>query len=732
MTSASTVPEATPAGADEPAIARRRWQPSNAIFAALVAGGIILLWWLYTYWPIPIDPANYQPSPPGDGWGGTSIWQALVREGLNPFTPGKVQSFNAPEGWDVTWEVNLQQWPTTFLYYGITWLTGDADVAMNWYLAIGVIGTAASMAWFVARFVVDDRWIAILAGVALTWEPLVMTKAGGHTAFVHLGPVVLMMGAVLIAWERPSWKTTFIAGLAAFVAMSWSGYHLLLAGVAFATLLAGGTLVQLRGGRAKEIIWSTVRIALFAGIGLLITAVLLTLIGRGADPVEGIRQNDLNALYVFSARWYEYVLPTSHSTLFGDYTRDYLFNRLHGSNGSETSLYQGATLMLLALLGTAWALVPKWRAAVRPSSVRSPLGLLFVVGPLTVIVAGIWSLPPMISPFGIAVPTPSKLVFEFVTTWRVYARFALIVSIGLIIIAALGLRWIAGSGKRRIAVLAVASILIPLDLNVRMDGAERVDQVQVAQVLRKLPHGIVASYPLERGEFESYGTQYHQQFYGQPVFNAFDDQPEEGRAAGLKDLSQTQTIQRLSVIGVRYVLAIQRPTQPGDPIVPLEPNKLLKRIAVSQYGPWRADIYEVPKVAGAFAALGPAFLPPEGAPGAQMQWTSANSADVELDGRCAGGCQGVVRFGIQQFDRQRLTATLNGKPVPFLVRGRERSSVDVTSPRVLQIPVEFNGKAKLTLTASPGAIPVQSIDPNNPDSRSLSFAATGLRFVEDK
>ena len=68
----------------------------------------------------------------------------------------------------------------------------------------------------------------------------------------------------------------------------------------------------------------------------------------------------------------------------------------------------------------------------------------------------------------------------------------------------------------------------------------------------------MAQYPLVRGEINGYAPLFNEPYYGQPVVNGFDDQPQEPRDMRLQNLSSTSTVQQLSLLGVRYVLDVER------------------------------------------------------------------------------------------------------------------------------------------------------------------------------
>ena len=700
---------------------------------AFITAALVFIYWAVRYWPVPVNLGSVQPSGPGDGWGGTAVWQALVGERLNPFAPGDIASYNAPDGFPIPWQVNLQQWPTTLFYYGATRVTGDADVAHNLYMLTGLVGTATSMAWLVWRFVVQDRWIAVLGGLALVLQPLLIIKAPGHTAFAHMWPIVLTIGLVLLAAERPSWKRGVAAGAMAFVAVSWSGYHLILAGAAFGTVVIGVALANWRKeDRGK--IWKALAVSvatLVFCLGVLAAALLVA--GRGADPTDAVRAHSIDTLTVYGARFHEYFVPPPTSELFGSITDDWLKTRMHGSNGAEASLYQGAVVMLLALAGLAFLLFRRLRGSA--SWLRSSATTLAVIGPVLAIAAVYWSLPPHIYPVGLKIPTPSLAAFQFVTTWRVYSRFALVVAIGVIVLAAIGLRWAAGSTSRvrYVAVLAVATILIPLDLSVSSSGPVATDAPQVASVIAKLPPGIVAVYPLERGEADGYGQFYNQQYYKHPVFNGFDDLPEESRASRLTDITKEQTVDDLAAIGVRFVAIIRRPlaTALDEPPIAGQAKSLIPR-GSGMYGNYTTDLFEIPaNRRSVVATQGKGFGGPEGAPGEQVTWATGADAAIDVRADCDSACSGTLKMDVLANGPERtVTVKVAGKPVEVRLRGtRSPGAFKVRDWVPVSVPLSVTHHTSVALSSSPGAIPVNQIDPSNPDPRSLSIAVRNVRWV---
>lgn len=699
--------------ARRPALADRL----SAFFARwwvpLAAGLIALITLVWQTWPTYSDPADYAMSGPGDAWGGTAVIQATVEEGLNPFAPGVISAFNAPDGFPIGWQVNLQQWPSSVLQFGVTWLTGDGEIAYNLYVLIGVVLSAMTMAWLLLRLT-GDRAVALLFGVAITLLPMMIFKRGGHPTLIHLWPMILMAITVHAVYVQPTVKRALLAGIVAFVALSWSGYHLLLAGVTLVALLVGFGVASLRGperGRRFRAFGIVVGVPIL-GLGAL--GVLLSVIGQGADPTSEVRANPKEALYAYGARWYEYVVPTSRSLLFGDETGPWLTERIHGSNGIETPLYLGVSVILLGIVGIILTL----RDRERPHRAA-----LLTCGAL-VAFAGLWvSLPPTVTVFGQSVPTPSDFIFQVFTTWRVYSRLAAVVAVGLFVLAAVGLSALAGRrpGIRRYAVLAVAATVIVGDLWTRAEPVTAIVPPQVATVVRDLPPGTIAQYPLGRGENDGYGVLYNQQYYGDhPVVNGFDDQDEEPRAASLANLADPRTPERLAALGVRYALVVRRPLM-GSESEPL-PERLprgFRRIATGMQGPWPAEIYEVVRRPGTVEAFpGVGFIAPDGIPPNVGQWM-ADEATLDVWGVCRVRCRGALTFDALSLGAPRTVEILEGK--------RRVARFKVGERRPVRVPLAVrNGNTPLTVRVTPGARPVNEVIIGSGDTRPLSVRFENL------
>jgi hypothetical protein len=686
--------------------------------APAIAAALTALLFVIQTWPWLIHMGNWGIAAPGDGMGGSALWQAMVHGHLNPFTPGRMSVFNAPFGLPVTWQVNIQQWPTAIVMYSLTWLSGgNGEFAFTVYVATGLILTAASMAWLAERLT-KDRAVAVVIGVALTLAPFIELSQSGHPAFVHDWTIAATVGAIWVLYESPSpWRALGV-GFLGFVAMSWSGYQLLFVAFSMVVVMAGFMLAALRGAnRARHARDFSIVLGVMLG-GVVAEYVAILILGHGANPANALRSFGREALIVFGARWYEYVIPDSESILFGADTRSFFAAHLHGSNPAEATLYLGLSVGVLVICG----LIAAWRNQLRPGA-RLP----FAICGILLFAAGVWASLPLgagTGRLGIHLPTFAGIVGEITGNWRVFSRFVLVTLVGWFLMAAGGLAWLARGGVvRRGAVITVFAVAMAIDLYYpSANGPFQIGTLQITAAIRHLPPGAMAQYPLVRGELDDYTALFNQPTYGHPLLNGFDEQPQEALDSQLQNLSSESTIRYLRLLKIRYVLDVVQPL-PGV-ASPGHPSPLLKPIVYGTYGPWMATVFEVPsqKEHVVIAAPNAGFSSPEQLGANSWQWMTNVEGKITVLSNCLSQCHGYLEFGLASLGPER--------GVTFRAQsGRLLASFKVSSVQTVKVPVTFRQTTNIIVRAVPGPMPVTRFAPGNHDSRSLSIEIANMHWV---
>ena len=652
----------------------------------LAAAGYLLFALVLT-WPVVTDPAGRMFGFAGsDLMGSAAQLREILQSGEVPFLPGEMRDLGRPEGAPIAWEVGLASLPSALVLTALGATVG-ATAALWLFAVAGWAGSALAM-FLLARRVTGSAPAAAVAGLATGFFPYLVLAGTGHNHFVHVWLFVLVGWAFLSLHERPSARTGLIAGAAVLLAMWWTPYFTLLAGVEAATL---GVLV-LAAGRSRE----RVRALAAAAAAPLALLVALGVLAATSDPT-GVPDNDRNDLEVYAARVYEYVVPARSHPLLGERAARFSDRRQHRSNPTETTLYLGLSVLALALLGAIAAWRRRQRAVV--------LGALGVA-----LVALLMSLPP---------PGPSALVFELVPAWRVYARFVLLVMPAVALLAAVGVaRLLRGRGTTaQLALAALAGLVVAADLYGRPDTAVSETRAPaIYEQLRALPAGTVAEYPIAPAEDPDYADLFFQDAHGKPLLNGYAiGSFEEARALELATLTDAASARGLATLGVRYVLLNRQPygTAP-DRTGAIGAG--LRQLADDG----RRVLFEVTARPGVLVTPHPGFEEPEGD---GYRWMNDDEARITVEGPCSP-CDGVLRFRAWSFHTER-RLTVSGPDGRVLhEQAIPQDPVDV------EVPLRVDRSAVVTLRVDRAPTTIGDVT-DSPDHRAVTLNVTALDYVTE-
>lgn len=672
------------------------------------AAALYLAFAAYVTWPVVTDPQRIFYGGAGDPMGSMAYYRELVEGSHNPFAPGRLPDFNAPAGQPVQWVYHVGTAPTMASLYVLTWAVGEIAAANLYTLAGFVLSGLALFA--LARRLGASGWAALLAGWAFAFYPFAVVKAHGHWEYVHGWVLVVALWRLIEMSERPTRRNGLLAGLAVCLAMWWTPYFVLLGGVAYAAVaLASLALAtarrQLRAQLAGQIVAAAV-VAVFLGA--------LGTLTLSAEGTMGLRTHGIEELNTYSARPLEYLVPPGINPWFGQWTGPFLQARIHGSNNAESTLYVGLSIIGLAAVGLL--------AGLRRRRLEPRLGgavlLLFVM----TLVAGLSSAPPEGTVAGVTVPFPSHFIFELTSTWRVYARFVVVVMLGLSLLAAIGLSYLARgrSGRIRVAILVIASLLVSLDLWTNRLGTNRDGSTPIHERLARLPGGRVAEYPLVPAGYNLYSDLWFQKYHEKPVINGYAaGSREEQRALSLSDLSDPATATRLAELGVRYV--VLRPDDTGSGLAgPGTPTRDFRLIAKDFYG----SLLQVdPRRSVTDAVPGVGFGAREIDAKGEFQWLMQPAGRLELLAACRP-CRGQLTFRASSFGRPRVLFVSDERGVVIA-----RRRIDELAQ--VRVDVRFDGRASYELTTSPGPQPIAETVGGG-DVRAVSVQVRDVRFRPDR
>jgi hypothetical protein len=663
---------------------------------------------VYLTWPLVTDlgsstylfPSNFARGG-GDLTGSIAHLRELVDGNHNPFGSGRIGDFNAPDGLEIRWALNFATFPSVILLYALAFAMGST-VAMNLFVLLGYVASGFAMFLFVRRLT-GHAWISLLAGWSFAFYPFAVVTSE-HPAFVHGWPFVLVAWRVLQVWEKPTLRNGLWAGGAAILAAAWTPHYVVIGGVTYAALTAAALLGAAFGPAFRRHLMAH---ALGGGLALAFV-LLMTAIVSLSYSGETLPASSLTDVAETSARPLMFLVP-SPDTLLGEHTRSFLDGR--GWIGVERTLYVGWSILLLALLAVAASF------AHRLDGARFRAAALAVAMAVTAV---LFSAPPEATILGATIKFPAWFVYEVTPGVRLLSRFVIPLMAALSVLASLGLLAIVRSVSARmgVAVLAVATLLIPLDLWNRFPN--RVYRYETPSVYRSVPShpsAALAEYPVRPiTAVGDYLDLYYQDAHGLPILNGYFRGPSERRALALAGLDEPTTPGALATLGVRYVLLTPFRAGPGVPDAGT-PGAGFRRLAGDGYG----TLFRVTAPPSPFAFQRDGFWGPEGEGAARYQWAGEGTVRLEVIAPCKT-CSGRLEFTTASFARPRVITLLDEN-------GDELDVVPVgTSPQLVSVPLEFDGRTLIELKITPGPQAITDATGSG-DPRRVSVFVQSPRFV---
>ena len=670
-----------------------------AVFFAAVAAV-----WLS---PIVRDLGGTMLGEPSDGSGSLREYWAAGAQDETVFTWEHDELATAPEGVPRSPTIAIANAVSPAFALALEPLVGLV-AAWNLFLLLGFVLTG------LVTFLLLER-IGIGAGPSLfgayvfAFNGFTFEKAiFGHASFVHVWVFPLLVLALLRVRERRDARSALLAGLVTALAFYVGSYFGLLAVVLATVFMAVDLVLSPRGER----LWSfTLLDLVYAGaLAALSPVLVLWLLNRG--EVAALVGNPIQDLQQLGASVGAYLLPSGRHPLLGS-----LGDQSQQTTSGEPSLFFGYVTIVLALVALALYI---WDRLDLGEDTRR---IAFFFAAVLVPVAFVVSMPRQVPIFGVDVPMPSYFVGEVVSYWRVYARFGVLVGLGLVVLAAVALAHLAR--RRGTAVVVAALALAAFELTPGFDVAHWDAGADAAPAharwLAEHADGIVAYYP-EPEEANAYlylmNREYaFQRVHGHPLYNMWGGGWSGTRTEAIRILSRNPgdpiAPGILAAQGVRYVVALDDVDR-GGASVPEFPSGSYEQVASlegSRIFEVRAEpaaldeVLQSNRVRVAQARGLPSPVVSYGAGfGAPEPWTDGREWRwLEQDGVVA------VENGNDAADFElSFTAFSANRPRRLDLLGpdgRVLDSADVPTQAVevrFEVPPQPAGTTRLTLRATPG------------------------------
>lgn len=415
----------------------------------------------------------------GDGTSG-ALWLAWADTDLNPI-PSFTNLVNYPDGLHLA---NPMMVTYAAMWFPLWFLSRlfHPIAALNILTMWGFFATAMSAYWLLKRLT-GNVWVALFAGFAVAFVPYHIVKSSAHLDYIFSVVFVLILAAFIGLWQQPSLKRALLLAVAIALAFYTDGYYILLGSVFAATLVAGGVFYEflLRTGMFWPRIWQRTKYLLIAGLalGALLLPIAFVQLKYGKDVSGSLAQSRgdiVSELYFYAAKPYDYLIPSQRHPAFElnpEFIQLQSFKNAR-SNPSESTLYLGYTVILLAIIGgsiiASYFVMRKKQTLHALSEPRRQIFLL--VGSLAFVsvpILFLFSLSPQVGFAGLTIPLPGQILVALdLSFWRVLARFFLPLHVILTVFAAVSLwvllitykRYNKQSPRTRIAIQVVICLAL--------------------------------------------------------------------------------------------------------------------------------------------------------------------------------------------------------------------------------------------------------------------------------
>lgn len=513
----------------------------------------------------------------GDNTSGP-IWKYGLPTGQTPL--GSFENVtNYPFGESLYSPVNY----SALLQSTVLWSLETVAGPVCGYNLVNVAGffTAALMMYGFIYWLTRNKWIALLAGYAVSFAPYFQYKVGGHPSY---GYQALLIAAVWLFFklikERKK-RDSILLGLVSAACFYWDPYFSLLVISVLVPLVATWLVYDgwksRRSASPSEAKRETFLrrfklLSLSAGlvVMLLIPIVLVrtTMSSQINSYVSGARGDVMTDARYCSILPWDYVLPADDNWFVGKYVAPSFSEKMrtlrHMCNPSEYNVSISLAVLGTVALGLVifiWERLNGRRLFRR----KTDQDYRFVVIASTVMIlfAAALALPPLLG----NAKFPFYYVLQITDMWRIPARLFIVVNIGVITLFAVvlayaaQLKFFAKNQRRSMWALVILFLLIFVQYQAfaplkgsRATFSYSKDLSPIYTWLRDQKDiDYIAGYPMDKvGETEAishYIT--YQRVHGKKLLNStLPTSPEERIRFSIKDLTDPQTLPILRYLGV--------------------------------------------------------------------------------------------------------------------------------------------------------------------------------------
>lgn len=274
--------------------------------------------------------------------------------------------------------------------------------------------------------------VAHLAAFVVGLNPYQSLQAVDHIDLAMTWPILLnILLLVRLLLHNQIWAFPALIALTGLSVFSHPYYLIFLLFINALPLLWFTIRVTLRKEKATPaFIAVSAASAAVCGGAVVFWKSLFTGDGGGIADVG----RDIQHLYVYSTKIWDFILPPHFSAPFAQFTTQFKTEQTMntGSNFVENTLYPGLLVLFTFALVIGYALVYRKQAMtwIRSNPMLAFLGANLLLIPI------IFSISPSFNVFGFDVPTPTVLVHKFLPQFRTMSRLGYVAAVALVFIFA--------------------------------------------------------------------------------------------------------------------------------------------------------------------------------------------------------------------------------------------------------------------------------------------------------
>jgi hypothetical protein len=322
--------------------------------------------------------------------------------------------------------------------------------AYNWLILLS-FPLAAAAAYLLARHLALSAPAATVAALAYAFSPFHVAHAAYHPHIAQTQWVPLYFLALWRCLDAATPRAVAFLGIATLAVTLSNFYAGMIAAVITPVAICAYWLVMRpvsrRPSRALSI--TVASLVLMAACGVAYASFMANAVVIDRDAFAFPREQ----LFLYSARWWSYLVPPVAHPLFGSAARG-----VWDTAGVRTGLLEQQVSLGWGILALGGIAVCRWLWLIRnrqsACGVRVPI--LFAVA----VAALVCSLSPERSIGSYVVSAPSALLYSIVPMFRSYARFGVVVHLMAALLAGIGVDFLRRAGSRHAQIACTALVAL--------------------------------------------------------------------------------------------------------------------------------------------------------------------------------------------------------------------------------------------------------------------------------